>query len=85
MTTNQATFTDDVYEANKRAVLAFYDTALNRMNIDEAVTYFGPRFINHNPRAKDGAEGFRALFEDMKRQQLSLHAEVKRAFADGAP
>ena len=49
---------DDVREANKRTVLAFYDSALNRSNIDEAAAYFGPHFIQHNPRSKDGVRDF---------------------------
>ena len=74
---------DDVLEANKRTVLAFYDAALNRSNIDEAAAYFGPRFIQHNPRSKDGIEGFRALMQDVKKQFPRLRVDVKRAFADG--
>jgi len=58
---------DDVRDANKRTVLAFYDTALNQLNVDEAAAYFGPRFIQHNPRSKDGIEGFRSLFQDLKK------------------
>jgi len=38
---------DDAREANKRAVLGFYDTALNQLNVDEAASYFGARFVNH--------------------------------------
>ncbi|MGZ6007136.1 MAG: nuclear transport factor 2 family protein [Rhizomicrobium sp.] len=75
--------TDDVREANKRTVLAFYDAALSRRNIDEAAGYFGPHFINHNPRSKDGIEGFRALLQDVKKQFPGLRSDVKRAFADG--
>ena len=74
---------DDAREANKRAVLAFYEAALNGSNIDEAVTYFGPRFIQHNPRSKDGIEGFRALLQDVKKQFPGLRSDVKRVFADG--
>lgn len=74
---------DDVREANKRTVLAFYDTALNQQNIDEAAAYLRPDFINHNPRAKDGVDGFRALMHDLKNQGLRVQADVKRAFADG--
>src|SRR5436305_6346025 len=74
---------DDVREANKRTVLAFYDAALNQLNIDEAAAYFGPHFINHYPRSKDGVEGFRALLQDVKKQFPGLRADVKRAFADG--
>src|SRR5262245_46839872 len=72
---------DDVREANKRTVLAFYDAALNRLNIDEATAYFGPHFINH--RSKDGIEGFRSLFQDLKKQFPGVRADVKRVFADG--
>ncbi|MBR0751706.1 ester cyclase [Bradyrhizobium jicamae] len=74
---------DDVREANKRTVLAFYDAALNRSNIDEAAAYLGPHFIQHNPRSKDGVEGFRALFQDLKTQFPGVRADVKRAFSDG--
>lgn len=70
-------------EANKRTVLAFYDAALTRLNVDEAVTYFGPKFINHNPRAADGVEGFRALLLGVKEQFGGLRIDVKRAFAEG--
>ena len=74
---------DDVREANKRTVLAFYDAALKRLDIDEAAAYFGSHFIQHNPRSKDGIEGFRALLQDVKKQFPGLRADVKRAFADG--
>ena len=74
---------DDVREANKQTVLAFYDAALNRSNIEEAVAYFGPHLIQHNPRARDGIEGFRSLFQDLKKQFPGLRGDVKRAFADG--
>ena len=69
--------------ANKRTVLAFYDAALTRLNVDEAVSYFGPKFTNHNPRAEDGVEGFRALLAGVKKQFPGLQIDVKRAFADG--
>ena len=69
--------------ANKRTVLAFYDAALTRLNVDEAVTYFGPKFTNHNPRAEDGIDGFRALLAGVRKQFPGLQIDVKRAFADG--
>jgi predicted SnoaL-like aldol condensation-catalyzing enzyme len=74
---------DDVREANKRTVLAFYDAALNRANVDEAAAYLGPHFIQHNPRSKDGTEGFRALMQGVKAQFPGLRSDVKRSFADG--
>lgn len=74
---------DDVREANKRTILAFYDTALNRLNIDEAAAYFAPHFVQHNPRNRDGVEGFRGLLQDLKQQFPGVRADVKRALADG--
>jgi predicted SnoaL-like aldol condensation-catalyzing enzyme len=74
---------DDVHEANKRTVLTFYDAALNRSNIDEAAACFGPHFIQHNPRSKDGIEGFRSLMRDVKKQFPEVRSDVKRIFADG--
>ncbi|MEQ7874304.1 nuclear transport factor 2 family protein [Sphingomonas sp. ASV193] len=73
----------DVREANKRTVLAFYDAALKRFNIDEAVTYFTSDFIQHNPRAADGIEGFRAMLQEFVDEFPGARVDVKRAFADG--
>lgn len=70
-------------DANKRTVLAFYDAALTRLNVDEAVTYFGRNFIQHNPRSEDGVEGFRALLLGVKKQFPGLRTDVKRVLADG--
>src|SRR5947208_16828915 len=42
---------DDVREANKRTVVAFYDAALNRLRVDDAMAYFGPRCIQPNLRS----------------------------------
>ena len=72
-----------VHETNKRTVLAFYEAALNRADIDEAVTCLGPHFTNHNPRSKDGVEGFRELMQGVKTQFPELRSDVKRVFADG--
>ena len=74
---------DDVREANKRTILAFYDAALNRSNFDEAAAYFGPHYIQHNPMIKDGIEGFRSFLQDLKKQFPGLRSDVKRVFADG--
>ena len=74
---------EDVREANKRTVLAFYEGALSRLDVDAAAAYFAPQFIQHNPRSPDGVEGFRAMLQDVKQQFPALRLEVKRAFADG--
>lgn len=48
-------------EANKKVVLDFYEKGLNQKDFDAAAKHFGPRYIQHNPGAPDGIEGFKAL------------------------
>ena len=48
-------------EANKKVVLDFYEKGLNQKDFDAAAKHFGPRYIQHNPGAPDGIEGFKAF------------------------
>ena len=70
-------------EANKKAVLEFYDKALNQKDFDAAAKYFGPRYIQHNPGAPDGIEGFKAFIAQRKEKFPNARSEIKRAFAEG--
>ena len=70
-------------EANKKAVLEFYDKALNQKDFDAAVKYFGPRYIQHNPNAPDGIDGFKAFIAQRKEKLPNAKSEIKRAFAEG--
>jgi predicted SnoaL-like aldol condensation-catalyzing enzyme len=70
-------------EANKKAVLEFYDKALNQKDFDAASKYFGAHYIQHNPGAPDGIEGFKALIAMRKEKFPSSKSEIKRAFAEG--
>ncbi len=70
-------------EANKKAVLEFYDKALNQKDFDAASKYFAPHYIQHNPGAPDGIEGFKALIAMRKEKFPSSKSEIKRAFAEG--
>ena len=70
-------------EVNKKAVLEFYDAALNRKDFDAAAKYFGPHYIQHNPTAPDGIEGFKAFLGFLKEKFPASRSEIKRAFADG--
>jgi len=70
-------------EQNKRNVLEFYDKALNQKDFDAASAYFGPHYIQHNPTARDGIEGFKAFLQFLRDKFPDSHSEIKRAFADG--
>jgi len=70
-------------EANKQAVLEFYDKALNQKDFEAASKYFGPRYIQHNPGAPDGIEGFKAFIALRKEKFPNAKSEIKRVFADG--
>ncbi|HWP74611.1 MAG TPA: polyketide cyclase, partial [Methylomirabilota bacterium] len=48
-------------EANKKAVVEFYDKALNQKDFEAAAPYFGSRYVQHNPNAPDGIDGFKAF------------------------
>lgn len=70
-------------EANKKVVLDFYEQGLNKMDFDAAAKYFGPRYIQHNPGAPDGIEGFKGFIAFRKEKFPKAHSDIKRAFAEG--
>ena len=70
-------------EANKKVVLDFYEKGLNQKDFDAAAVHFGPRYIQHNPGAPDGIEGFKAFIALRKEKFPNARSEIKRAFADG--
>jgi predicted SnoaL-like aldol condensation-catalyzing enzyme len=69
--------------ANKKVVLDFYEKALNQKDFDAASKYFGPRYVQHNPGAPDGIEGFKAFIAQRKEKFPKAKNEIKRSFADG--
>jgi predicted SnoaL-like aldol condensation-catalyzing enzyme len=70
-------------EANKKVVLDFYDKALNQKDFEAAAKYFGPRYIQHNPGAPDGIEGFKAFIAMRKEKFPNARSDIKRALAEG--
>ena len=69
--------------ANKAAVLAFYEQGLNRKDADAALKYLGERYVQHNPNAADGPEGFRQFVAFLRDKYPQSHSEIKRVFTDG--
>ena len=70
-------------EANKKTVLEFYEMALNWKDFDAAAKFIGPRYVQHNPTAPDGPEGFKAFLNFLREKFPDSHSEIKRVFADG--
>ncbi|MFK4524899.1 putative SnoaL-like aldol condensation-catalyzing enzyme [Bradyrhizobium japonicum] len=70
-------------EANRDAVLAFYEKGLNQKDADAALAYVGNRYVQHNPNAPDGPDGFRKFIGFLREKFPSSHSEVKRSFVDG--
>ena len=70
-------------EANKKIVVDFYEKGLNQKDYDAAAKHFGPRYIQHNPNAPDGPEGFKGLVTFLKEKFPNSKSEIKRVFAEG--
>ena len=74
---------DTAAENNKKVVLAFYEAALVRLDADTARGYLGPRYIQHNPNAPDGADGLMGLIKFLKEKAPGRLTSIKRVLADG--
>ncbi|AUC95861.1 nuclear transport factor 2 family protein [Bradyrhizobium sp. SK17] len=70
-------------EANRKAVLAFYEKGLNQKDADAALAYVGNRYVQHNPGAADGPDGFRKFIAFLREKFPNSHSEIKRSFVDG--
>ena len=70
-------------EANKKAVVEFYDRAINQKDFEAASRYFGDRYVQHNPNAPDGIEGFKAFLGFLREKFPQSRSEIKRVLADG--
>ena len=70
-------------QANKKAVIAFYDAALNKLDYEAASKYLGAGYKQHNPTAADGPEGLKGFIAYLKANFPQTHSEITQAFADG--
>ena len=69
--------------ANKKAVVEFYQKAINDKDFDAASKYLGSRYIQHNPVAADGHEGLKAFIGFLKSKFPNSKSEIKRVIAEG--
>jgi len=81
--TAMAATSDAQQEANRKAVLAFYEKGLNQKDADAALAYVGNRYVQHNPGAADGPDGFRKFIGFLREKFPNSHSEIKRSFVDG--
>jgi predicted SnoaL-like aldol condensation-catalyzing enzyme len=68
---------------NKKVVIDFYEKGLNQKDFEAAAKHFGPRYIQHNPSAADGPEGFNRVVAYLKDTFPNSKSEIKRAIAEG--
>ncbi len=75
---------EEQLEANKAAVMEFYDLAFNRKMPEKAAARFiGPYYRQHNPGAGDGVGPFIAFVKGFAKAYPSMHYEFKRQVAEG--
>ena len=74
---------DDTREANKKTVVEFYEAAINRKDFEAASKFFGPRYVQHNPNAPDGIEGFKTFLGFLREKFPQSRSEIKRVWAEG--
>ena len=70
-------------EANRTVVLAFYEKGLNQKDADAALAHVGDRYVQHNPNAADGPDGFRKFIGFLREKFPNSHSEIKRSLVDG--
>ena len=70
-------------EANRKVVLEFYEKGLTQKTADAAIAMMGDRYVQHNPNAADGPEGFRKFIGFLKEKFPNSKSEIKRSFVDG--
>lgn len=69
--------------ANRDIALRFYEAGVNERDYDKAFACLGDQYIQHNPNAADGPEGFAGLFDVVFKQLPDFRIEVKRIIVEG--
>jgi predicted SnoaL-like aldol condensation-catalyzing enzyme len=68
---------------NKKTVIDFYETVINRKDWQSAPKFVGKYYKQHNQHAKDGVEGLQEYVKFTKEKYPNSHSEIKKAFACG--
>jgi len=70
-------------EANRRAVVAYYQMAFKGDPERATTEYVGDRYIQHNPEAENGPEAFIGFVHYLRNEYPELRLEIKRVIAEG--
>ncbi|MFF5211460.1 nuclear transport factor 2 family protein [Streptosporangium sp. NPDC000396] len=71
-------------ERNKQAVRAYLDLAFNAKDPAEAAArHVGDKYIQHNPHAADGPEGFVAAISGFVGRFPDVSIDIRRMIAEG--
>ncbi|WP_433254001.1 nuclear transport factor 2 family protein [Streptosporangium sp. CA-135522] len=71
-------------ERNRQVVRAYLELAFNaKQPAEAAAEYVGGGYIQHNPHAADGPEGFVAAISGFIGQFPELSIDIKRTVAEG--
>lgn len=69
--------------SNKAVVLAFYETAFAKKDVDAIAQFIGPQYIQHNPRVPNGLEAIKGFINYLKKTSPLHKSEVKRVIVQG--
>lgn len=72
-----------IEEANKRAVLEFYELLLNRKDFEASRRFMADGYIQHNPAVGDRPEGLKKFVAFLKENFPDQRNEIKRVIAEG--
>jgi predicted SnoaL-like aldol condensation-catalyzing enzyme len=70
-------------ESNKKTAIAFYEASINQKDFAAAAPFLGPYYKQHNPTAKDGAEGLKAFIDFLKAKYPRQHGDIRQVIAEG--
>ena len=70
-------------DADKGVVLAFYEVAFGRLDLNKARRYLDEGFIQHDPAVEDGVDGFARYHQRLRTTHPRYSYEIRRAISSG--
>lgn len=70
-------------EENLAIAIEFYDLLLNKKDFESGQKLMGDRYVQHNPKAKDGFEGIENHINMIKNRHPENFGDIKHVFTNG--